>query len=268
MEFSFLENDIFLNFNLKMTRICLLGDTGSGKTIVAIFMLTDYLKQRFKVYSNIKLRGIFKDKFTLISNTGFINKVDENVKNIVLLDEVGRTTYEGRTHNAIRLGDLVTQSRKSIGEESHLIFTTQLESQLNDVLIGLSDYIIYPNIILNHSDIYPNIKGREKFIPVIIQLLIKVKRRTREGYNYFKTIKKPYYLEKDFKSLVTYYNTYEEVARFGDGSYITLKDKYKEYVGKESKIKELKIKLQFKDHLNISESDRVARAIVMGLVDD
>ena len=249
-------------------RICLLGDTGSGKTIVAIYTLVDYFKMGFKIYSNIKLTGIFKDNYTLISNTGFINIINENKKNIVLLDEVGRTTYEGRTHNAVRLGDLVTQSRKSIGEESHLIFTTQLESQLNDVLIGLSDFIVYPNIILRYGNLYPHIKGREKFIPLIIQLLIKIKQKTKDGSTYFKTMKSPYYLEKDFKIISSYYNTYEEVSRFGDGSYIVLKDKYKEYVGKERKVKELKIKLQFKDHLNISESDRVARAIIMGLEDD
>lgn len=247
-------------------RICLLGDTGEGKTISAIYILSDYFSKGYKVYSNIKLTGIFKGKYTLIKNTGFTEEINPHEKNIVLLDEVGRTTYEGRTHNAIRLGDLITQSRKSIGEYSHLLFTTQLESQLNDVLKGLSDFLIYCQIAVRHGDLYGY--GNEKAsLPVIIKWLLKVKQRDKEGLTYFEVIDNPYYLEKDFEKVSGYYNTFEEVERFGDGAYLKLKKKYKAYTGTQRSLQNLKTVLHFKENLNLAESDRIARAIILDLED-
>lgn len=248
-------------------RICFLGDTGDSKTLSAIALLLEYYHKGFKVYSNINLKEDLKD-YIHISNTNFINIIDENIKNIVLMDEIGRTTYEKGTHNAVKFGDLVTQSRKSIGEDSHLLFTAQIEKQLTETLKQLSDYLIYPRVLIRIKDLYPNTTGLKKNMPLVVQWNIKEKMRSKEGIVYFKTRRIPYYPKINFPLVTKCYNTFQMVNRIGDGMYLELKKKYPSFINTKGKLKELKVILQFKESLNIAESDRIARAIILNLEED
>ena len=236
-----------------MTRICYYGRTGSAKTLSAIYLAFEHYYRGFKIFSNIHLKGAFKD-YTYITNTNFKKLLDNKEKNLILIDEVGKNTNKGRTTNAINFSDIIAQSRKSFGETSHLLLTTQLESYVR-MLEGFIDYKYFPQIIL-----------RDEYTqkPILIKLNIErvIETKTDNGRKYkFMPYLSPFIYYGVYECC-DYYDTNEEVDNFGDGTYIEMIKEYKEYVGKNGKLEELANRIQFEKHKNISESKRFARAVI------
>lgn len=249
-----------------MTRLCLTGDTGSGKTIMAVLFLLYYMQEGYKVFSNIHLKGPFENNYTLITDTNFTKVTDIEERNIVLIDEVGKTAYGGSSYNAINLGHVISQSRKSTGEESHFIFTTQIEAQLNVMLKGLTDFMGRCFIIFRYGDFFDNLSKKDKNIPAIIEMFLKVRTVDNDGFTRFIPIEQPLFIEEDFKFISKCYNTYEEVKELGSGENITIKNKYQKY--KDFSLSDLAVLIQEKEGKNISESKRLARSIKMNVPDD
>jgi hypothetical protein len=236
-----------------MTRICFYGRTGFGKTLTAVYQALNYYYKGYKIYSNIHLKGEFKE-YTYITNTNFTKIINNKEKNVVLIDEIGKTTNTGRSHNAINFSNIVAQSRKSFGEDSHLLLTTQIEQFLR-MLEGLIDYEFFPQIVLR--DEYT---GKPLVLKLEIKRVIDINTGTGKRYKFI-----PYantFLYYGVYECCDFYDTYEEVESFGDGEYIEMQKIYKNYVGKKGKLEELANKIQFEKGKNISESKRLARAVI------
>jgi len=215
-----------------------------------------YYKLGFQIYSKIKLLGELKNNYTFIDGSKFIDDFDDNQeKKVVLLDEIGQSTY-GHTTTSVEMSNILSQSRKSIGERSHLIANTQTDIQLNPIWRGLTDYFIYPRIkeIENSS------------IPLICFWYIEKKITGFQGVQYLKKIrfkKLPTVAVKDVSIAMGLYDTFKETEKFkSDRIYTKMKKKYKHMVGANKMVSNLKAMLVTEEGLNPTESDRIARSII------
>ena len=222
----------------------ILGDTGSGKTLLAIDMLLEYYGKGFKVWSNIPLNNV---DYTLVTGTDFIDDVDESEANFVLIDEVGEVS---RGLNQFNFGQLMAQSRKSIGENQVFLMTAQVSQQASSTMKGLVDYIIYPTILQR------NLEDHNK--PTILQadFYRKAPRTSRPIFDYFDTL---YY---NTTETCDAYNTHELVEALEDGRFKKYLTKYAEYIDSKGRVRELKLILQEKNGLNLAEAERMALKIV------
>ncbi len=238
-------------------RFVLLGnDTGNGKTLSSIYLLLMYYRLGFDIYSNIKLKGELKNNYTFIDGSKFIDEFkDSQTKKAILLDEIGQSTY-GHTTSSVEMSNVLSQSRKSIGENSHLIANTQMDIQLNPIWRGLTDYFIYPQIKLIDN----------KEMPMICYWYIEKKIKGFHGGNYMKKIrfkKLPMILIKDICKVMNLYDTHIETDKFkSDRVYTQMKKKYKKMKGKDGMTSNFKAILINEEGLNPTEADRIARSII------
>ena len=229
-------------------RFALFSKTGGGKTYTMVYLALEYFLKGFKVYSNIHLKGVFGNKWVYIDNSNFTKVIDNSELNVVIVDEIGKTASQGRTHNAISMQNILAQSRKSFGEKSHFICTTQYENYMK-LLEPLMDYKGFPQIVMRNE-----IDG----LPLIIKLELERAVGRRRIFVPYTTM----YLYKYLYRVGKYYDTNEEVDNFGDGTHIEMQKEYKEYIGQKGKLEELANKIQFEKKKNIAESKRLARAVI------
>ena len=234
-----------------MTRYIIFGDTGDGKTLTAVsFIVEHYLSgEKWNIYSNIHLKGI---DYIPIEDTAFIESLDARKNNFVFIDEVGEI---GRGHYQFTFNSLVSQSRKSIGENQIFMMTTQTQNQANIVLKGMVDFFIYPNIILREGederpalielDFY---KKNKRSVPLSFSLcndLIPKSQRFRFVYD-----------------ICDYYDTLEMVEGMQDGRLYKYLELYENFIDSTREIKNLKTIINEKHGLSLSESERMARKVI------
>lgn len=224
-------------------RIGILGDTGSGKTVLAIDILREYHTFGYINWCNIPLINIENN---LVKGTDFIEKVDAKKKNTVLIDEVGEVS---RGINQFNFGQLMAQSRKSIGEDQLFIMTSQVSQQTSTTMKGMIDFIVYPQILSREF-------GTKK--PIIIRAdFYKKMQRTATPRFYLHS--KQY---RDVHSSCDYYDTNVLVDALQDGRFKKYIKEYEKYIDSEGEIKNLKLILQEKHGLNLAESERMSRKII------
>jgi len=237
-------------------RFLLLGnDTGNGKTLSSVYLAKYYYDLGYKIYSNIQLKGDLGDNYIFIDGTNFIDELENSQdKKLVLLDEIGLATYT-QTKTSIGMSNIVSQSRKSIGEKSHLIANTQMDIQLNPIWRGLIDYIIYPQLYQLKDNSYICFWYIEKKIKGFINFNNYIKN------TYFKQIGT--IAIKNISVAMNLYNTFMETDKFKDDrTYNKMKKKYKKMSGKRDMISNFKAILIEKEGLNPTEADRIGRAII------
>ena len=183
-----------------------------------------------------------------LSDANFIQALDFNDKHVVCIDELGMTTMAKNVHS-IHFAKILSQSRKAIGEKSHLFMTSQTSHQTNTLIRSLLDFIAYPYL-------YRDFDNK----PYGAVLEIEMKGPNANAF--VPWIKKPiYHLDKVLK----YYDTSEIVDTFTDNVLKQLKEKYSDYVGTKGQTKNLSSILILKEKMGVSEADRYARAIIQDL---
>lgn len=230
-------------------RLCFLGDTGDGKTISGVDILKEYYDLKYLVYANIHLK--FPYMFTDLIN--FNDIVNNQAKNIILIDEIGELGKAGSTP-MFTFTTMMSQSRKSLGENHHLILTTQTKFQGNPTLRALLDYFIYSEIILKESK--KNKFGLQK--PLIIKLdwYQKIKRTIPPEFWYSHSTYRWVYETCDL------YETYEEAKPLKDMSFIKHLVKYQRFINKKNSIKNLYVLILSQEGLNKTDSKDLARKII------
>jgi len=221
-------------------RICILGDTGDGKTLSAVDILYEYYQLGYLVYSNIHLE-IPYEKITTIN---FFETVDNTKKNIVLIDEIGELG-KASSSTMFSFTQMLAQSRKSIGENHHLIMTTQTKHQTNPTMRGLVDYLVFPEILV-----------RENEKPVIVQLDWYSKIKRTYPVEFWFTHSTYRYVQKTCEM----YDTMEIAKPLQNRSFEKYLKKYKKFIGTR-KIKNLYVKLLTETGLNKTENMELARQI-------
>lgn len=228
-------------------RCIFLGGTGSGKTVCSVkLILEQYLKSYIKpkIWSNIELKNI---EYTPFTDTRQVRDMDNKDFNIVFVDEVGEM---GRGFHAFSFGQLLAQSRKSVGENQLFIMTAQVKSQTNTVMRGMVDYIFFPEILTREE-------GSNK--PHDVKLNVFVKDKFSLGSS-FTMQKRPLFI--NVYDACECYDTYEEVNPLKDGRFLNYLSKYNKYIGTKGNIKNLTSILVANEGLNISNADRIARLII------
>lgn len=223
-------------------RCLIIGDTGEGKTLSMVALALHYYSLGYTLFANFHLKLI---PFTFIDNSNFTKSLKFSEKHCVLIDEVGITTAK-RNYLAINFSNLLAQSRKSIGEKSHLFMTTQSSQQINILIKGLLDYVMFPRLYRDMND-----------IPQFCVLEIHEKLANSPAF--IPTKKK---ILRNLDKILEYYDTSELVNPFSGSDLQNLKKKYKYYVGAIRELKNLSVLLQEKEKLGITESERTARAII------
>ena len=227
-----------------MVRLLLLGGTGCGKTITAVDYLKEYFDLGYDIYSNIEL---FNMDYYLIEDMNFTEEVDDTKKNAVYWGEVGEL---GKGYYQTVMGQLIAQSRKSIGEEQIFIMDGQVRQQTNALIRGMFDLIQYPFILTKFEN-----------IPVHVKLMTFQRDLIRPEPTF-------YYTRDDFRNVYESafcYKTKDLVHKTGDGrskKYIKL---YAEFVGSNKKLTDLKTIIHKKHGENKSDADMIAREIVNAL---
>lgn len=239
-------------------RFIILGnDTGNGKTLSSVYLAKYYFDRKYQIYSNIELTGKMGKEFILIDGSNFIDDIpDSQSRKVVLLDEIGQSTYQ-HTKTSVGLSHIISQSRKSIGERSHLIANTQMSIQLNPVWRGLADFYIYPEIYeLNNEK-----------IPLMCMWYIEKKMKGFISPDQY--IKNTYFkhyntvLIKNIYKCLGMYNTHIETDKFKDDRiYNKLKKKYVHMKNQDKMVSNFKAVLTEAEGLNPTEADRIARSII------
>ena len=227
-------------------RFCLFGDTGSGKTLTAIYFIMHYYFKGFKIFSNIHLKNI---KYTLIKDSHDFKNLGFGDKNLVFIDELGATTTS-RNYHAINLQHVLAQSRKMIGENSHMIFTAQTTQQASSLVMSFIDLIAYPTLIREPD-------GNK---PLWVELECYNKIPNTRGYVQAEDL----IIENIFEA-TKYYDTDEQADTFKDGTLLSLKDDYKEFIGSEKTLALLTDKIVYEKGKGKSEAKSLARAIIYDL---
>lgn len=222
-------------------RIGLVGDTGSGKTLVMVKMLYEYHIQGYQVLSNVDLdfSSIYVDEINID------DKTDNKTKNIVGIDEIGE---EEAGKPQIKLSQLMAQSRKSIGEHSHMILTFQIEGQTRSILRGLLDCLVYPRIILRADDNKPIFIELEWFTKLPKLYPPKFVLFMKERINVYDFCNK--------------YNTFQKQKPLKDLSYMKYVEQYKDYIGERKKLTKLSILIRQKEGVNKATSKEIAISII------
>lgn len=242
-------------------RACVLGDdVGNGKTITAVCIAYDYLEEGYEIFSNIELSGVFEGNYTFIDGTNFIDLLDDNQsEKVCIFDDIGESTY-GFTSSSINFSHVVTQSRKSMGENSHLIFTTPIDNMFNPTIRKLTDYIIYPQIYMKKDLKNPlNRRGIPDYCEWIILKKVRGKYHG-QGIQYKKL--KPKRIH-NLDLVMDCYDTHKEAEKFKtDRTFVKMLNEYQEYIGDKREAKNLASDLVNIEGLTPSEADRIARSIV------
>lgn len=226
-------------------RMCLFADQGAGKTLCMTALALAYHKKGYKIFANYHLKNI---DYTYVSDANFIKALNFNDKHVLCIDELGMTTMAKNVHS-IHFAKILSQSRKAIGEKSHLFLTSQSTHQTNTLIRSLLDFIAYPYLYRDFND---------KPYGAVLDIFMKV-----PNENAFVPIKKKplYHLDK----VLNYYDTSEMVDTFADNIVEKLKEKYPDFVGSKGQTKNLTSILILKEKMGISEADRHARAIIQDL---
>lgn len=224
-------------------RAIILGDTGSGKTALAVDYLKEYYEAKFKIWCNIPL---FNIDFEVVTGTDFIEETNIQDKNFVLIDEVGEIS---RGLQQFNFGQLMAQSRKSIGEDQIFFMTAQVSQQSSTTMKGLVDYIIYPDIL---------IRRKADNCPVVIKadFYRKVPRMSSPIFEFYAT------QHRNVEDSCKLYDTFQLVDPLEDGRFKKYLNRYEKYIDAKGVLTELATILQEKEGLNITESKRTARKIV------
>lgn len=226
-------------------RMGLLGDTGSGKTVTGVDLIKEYYGLGYNIYSNIKLYNI---EFEWIKDTSFIESIDNTEKNFVFVDEVGEISTGFYQFN---FGQLMAQSRKSIGEDQIFCLTAQVRQQANSRIWGMVDYLFYPVILTRDKD-----SGK----PVHVKIMVKRKIPFLDKPVFVFDRKKTMYRNVFYSCEL--YDTLEMVEPIRDGKEKKYLKKYSMYIGSDGELQNLKTLLHKKEGLNKSEADMIAREII------
>lgn len=233
-------------------RAIILGDTGSGKTLLAIDILREYAEIGFIPWSNVHLKGI---DYHHIDGTDFITNTDTSKPNFILVDEVGEIARGICQYN---FGQLMAQSRKSIGENQIFLMTAQVSQQTSNTMKGMVDYIIYPEILSWDSKDHRPRAIRADFYR-------KIPRMTRPEFEYYGKQYREVFETCDF------YDTAQMIDPMEDGRFKKYLTEYEHYVDSKGMLTALSLILQEKKGLNITDSKRMARKIInaraWGLID-
>lgn len=227
-------------------RFCIFGDTGSGKTLVAIYILMHYARLGFKIYSNIHLKGV---DYTLIKDSHAFKNLGFEERNIVFIDELGATSTT-RNYHAISLQHVLAQSRKMIGEKSHMIFTAQTTQQASSLVMSFIDLIAYPTLF----------RDPDTNLPMIAELDCYRKIPNSRGY-----VSMPPIVINNINEACGCYDTDEQADTFKDGVLQGLKEEYKDYIGADRSLSLLADTLVFEKGKGKSEAKSLARAIIYDL---
>lgn len=184
--------------------------------------------------------------YTHIDSTDFIQDVDPDERNFVLVDEVGEIS---RGYYQFSFAQLMAQSRKSIGEDQVFIMTAQVSQQTSATMRGMVDYIIYPEIMARH-------KKDKKPVFVKAHFYRKIPRMVRPTFE-----KEGYQMRRVYEAC-DFYDTFHEVSQMSDGKFKKFLKVYGEYVDSKGKIRELTTRLHKDEGLNKSDADMMARQIV------
>lgn len=229
---------------VNIPRLLLLGGTGSGKTITAVDYIKEYYELGFVPYSNQEL---FNMDYYHIEDMNFIDDIDDNENNVVYWGEAGEL---GKGYYQTIMGQLIAQSRKSIGENHVFIMDGQVRQQTNSLIRGMFDYIQYPFILTRYNK-----------VPVHVRLL-----------TFKRDLIKPeptfYYVGNEYRNVYEAgfcYETKDMVNKSGDGRFKKYLKMYVEYVGTSKKIKDLTTIIHKKHGENKSDSDMFARQIIHAL---
>lgn len=231
-----------------MTRFVCFGDTGDGKTLLCVDFIRDNYPE-YKVYSNIHLKEM---DYVPITDTAFIDEIDPKKKNIVFIDEVGEIT---RGHYQFTFNSLVSQSRKSIGENQLFFMTTQTQNQASTILKGMVDFFIFPNIVQREE-------GTNRPIAIEVEWYEKDKRSIPLTFSEC-TQRLPVGLtHRIVYDTCDYYDTGEMVEGLADGRFYKYLEKYESFVGTTKNIKNLTAIINEKYGVSLSEAERNARKII------
>ena len=223
-------------------RFTVLGDTGSGKTLLAVDYLKECFDKGYTVWSNIDL-GF---DFNLVDSTNFTDVIDPRVRNAVLIDEVGEINTGICRYN---FGQLLAQSRKSVGENQLFIMTAQVSQQASTVMKGMVDYLVYPEIIVKDGK-------TDKPVVVKADFYRKMQRTSIPMFSFYTSDYRNVYDSCDL------YDTYQMVDALSDGRVNKYLKKYSEFISTKGTLTDLSTLLQEKEGLNIAESKRMARKII------
>jgi len=130
-------------------RLGILGDMGSGKTLVATALNKEYHDLGYGIFANYNLAF----PFTKIDGTNFINQIPSDLddkKYVVTIDEMGLIGINTITDQAV--AQMMAQSRKSTGERSHLLLVAQIAGQLSSIIKGLMDIYYKASAYQGSSD--------------------------------------------------------------------------------------------------------------------
>lgn len=228
--------------------MCIFGDTGEGKTLLATAIILHEYKNGHKILSNIDFNKI---EYQPINDAAPLMELDFNEPYTVFIDELGITTSEGMTKATIGLSNLMAQSRKMIGEKSHLILTAQSQHQANIMIKSMLDIIAYPYLFFDEKedgakipkwgylDIFQKVKHRDIFV--------------NTGKKLFNNLDK----------VCEYYDTAQIVEKFKTGKINKLKEKYSDHIG--GNISNLKAILEEYEGLSKTDAIKYARMIVNDL---
>ena len=227
-------------------RFCIFGDTGSGKTLAAVYFVNHYAAKGYKIYSNIHLKNI---EYTLIEDSHAFKNLPFDARNLVFIDELGATS-SSRNYHAINLQHVLAQSRKMIGERSHMIFTAQTTQQASSLVMSFIDLIAYPTLYRNPDTNMP------------LWCELECYRKIPNTRGYFQA--EPIVIE-NISVACDYYDTDEQADTFRDGALQGLKEEYSDYKGTEKTLSILADRLVFEKGKGKSEAKSLARAIIYDL---
>jgi GTPase SAR1 family protein len=233
-------------------RFVVYGDTGSGKTALMVAMLYHYYLKGYTIYTNLDLIGIPHTKIDNINFDEKIREIDKRAffdrKSVIAIDEVGE---EQSGTPQITFSNMISQSRKTIGENHHLIMTTQTKYQTHHLLKSLIDYEVYPEIVLRSTkDNKPLIiradysKKIGRTYPPKFEISFIHFFKTNKTCDMYSTEQKAIPLQNDFNK-----------------KYIK---KYKKYIGSTEKgvKKTLETSLIYSDGLNKTTAREIAHMII------
>jgi len=220
----------------------LIGDIGTGKTMLMTYLGYQMYREGYNIYSNYNLN--FKHKY--IKNLEDFDDIVE-YPNAFLLDEVWITadSRSSMKKRNISLSRILLQSRKL---DSDVLYTTQFINQVDRRIRGISQCIMHP---------FPLLVDQHK-IPVVIG--VRVYKRNINGEMIpRKTININVYGSHML------YETKEIVKATESTSLETIIEKYsKEYVGLKARGKksEMVAKLVFEEGLSKSKAADLATYIL------
>ena len=238
-------------------RAGVLGDTGDGKTLFVTDLMLDLHKNEdYKISCNWELKGV---DYTFIDNLNFMRDIDNKEKNVIGIDELGEISTGSYMNNLVKI---VSQSRKTAGEDQYMFFIAQIRGQGSTDLFSLLDFKIYPQCFNRDP-----INKKPKF--VIADWFKKIKRSDPVRF-----LKYNAFLHQDLRVRYVYdtcdlYTTDKVVSHMKDGRVTDYVKKYPQFIGSKGQLKNLAVILGENEGLNISESERMARKVILsGLLEE